>query len=225
MRWSEAGYLSRIVLSHAPRQASVSLILGVRQNMKFQRHAISQFAERVTLSNAGKPISYGGVIDLWRTNAEFRKSFSDSIRCSPFRAFFWETPPLSTSTLGRDFEYTLTQSSELLHAIPDPSPFAKHFETNRDSTVLTFPNLGRDAILVVPCPASEWRDYTHLGQFIQCAPEAQIDLLWKSVGEAMKSRISSNSVWLSTAGLGVSWLHLRLDSRPKYYHYEPYKGA
>ena len=33
MRWSEAGYLSRIVLSHAPRQASVSLILGVRQKI------------------------------------------------------------------------------------------------------------------------------------------------------------------------------------------------
>jgi hypothetical protein len=31
MRWSEAGYLSRIVLAHAPRQVSVSLILGVRQ--------------------------------------------------------------------------------------------------------------------------------------------------------------------------------------------------
>jgi hypothetical protein len=31
MRWSEAGYLSRIMLTHAPRQASVSLILGVRQ--------------------------------------------------------------------------------------------------------------------------------------------------------------------------------------------------
>jgi hypothetical protein len=30
MRWSEAEYLSRIVLAHAPRQASVSLILGVR---------------------------------------------------------------------------------------------------------------------------------------------------------------------------------------------------
>ena len=33
MRWSEAGYLSRIVLTHAPRQASVSLIFDVRQNI------------------------------------------------------------------------------------------------------------------------------------------------------------------------------------------------
>jgi hypothetical protein len=31
MRWSEADYLSRIVLSHAPRQVTVSLILDVRQ--------------------------------------------------------------------------------------------------------------------------------------------------------------------------------------------------
>jgi hypothetical protein len=31
MRWSEAGYLSQIVLAHALRQASVSLILDVRQ--------------------------------------------------------------------------------------------------------------------------------------------------------------------------------------------------
>jgi hypothetical protein len=31
MRWSEAGYLSQIVLSHALRQESVSLILSVRR--------------------------------------------------------------------------------------------------------------------------------------------------------------------------------------------------
>ncbi len=30
MRWSEAGYLSRIVLAHAPRQVAVSLIFDVR---------------------------------------------------------------------------------------------------------------------------------------------------------------------------------------------------
>ena len=37
MRWSEAGYLSQIVLAHALRQASVSLILDVRQKKYMQR--------------------------------------------------------------------------------------------------------------------------------------------------------------------------------------------
>ena len=30
-------------------------------------------------------------------------------------------------------------------------------------------------------------------------------------------------IWLNTAGGGVAWLHIRLDHRPKYYRYLPYK--
>jgi len=54
MRWSEAGYLSRIVLTHAPRQASVSLILGVR-------HTEQNDCPRPTPTNA-----------YWRRRAEAR---------------------------------------------------------------------------------------------------------------------------------------------------------
>ena len=46
--------------------------------------------------------------------------------------------------------------------------------------------------------------------------------LWQSVGEAMARRVGAKPVWLSTAGAGVSWLHVRLDDRPKYYGYVPY---
>jgi hypothetical protein len=45
MRWSEAGYLSQFVLAHALRQVSVSLILGVRQNMKRPKDAPLLLAE------------------------------------------------------------------------------------------------------------------------------------------------------------------------------------
>ena len=37
MRWSEAGYLSQIVLAHALRQVSGSLILDVRQKHEDQK--------------------------------------------------------------------------------------------------------------------------------------------------------------------------------------------
>ena len=30
-------------------------------------------------------------------------------------------------------------------------------------------------------------------------------------------------VWLSTEGSGVPWLHVRMDSRPKYYHTREFK--
>jgi Family of unknown function (DUF6940) len=34
---------------------------------------------------------------------------------------------------------------------------------------------------------------------------------------------NAKPVWLSPAGAGVSWLHLRLDDQPKYYGYAPYR--
>jgi hypothetical protein len=41
MRWSEAGYLSQFVLAHVLRQASVSLILDVRQKQTMEDPAPS----------------------------------------------------------------------------------------------------------------------------------------------------------------------------------------
>ena len=89
--------------------------------------------------------------------------------------------------------------------------------------VVTFPNLGGDAIMVVPCPRAADSVYGHLASFVRNAAESQVHSLWQSVGEAMRKRLSEKAVWLSTAGLGVSWLHVRLDSRPKYYGYAPFK--
>ena len=60
--------------------------------------------------------------------------------------------------------------------------------------------------------------------FLRDGPPEQIDQFWKLVGMRMQQAVSNEPVWLSTAGLGVSWLHLRIDSRPKYYRYVPYKS-
>ena len=106
---------------------------------------------------------------------------------------------------------------------PDPDAFAEHFRGAPESGVVTFPNLRGDAQLVVPCPLADPSAYGHLAAFVREAPAVQQDALWKAVGEAMASRVGQKPVWLSTAGAGVSWLHVRLDDRPKYYGHEPYR--
>jgi hypothetical protein len=45
-------------------------------------------------------------------------------------------------------------------------------------------------------------------------------LLGKKAMERLES--SSNRFWISTSGLGVPWVHVRLDRYPKYYQYGPY---
>ena len=89
--------------------------------------------------------------------------------------------------------------------------------------MVEFSNLGRDAILIVPCLKTVPSAYGHLAAFVREAPEAQRHALWQLVGEAMARRIGPKPVWLSTAGAGVSWLHVRLDDRPKYYRFGPYR--
>jgi len=89
--------------------------------------------------------------------------------------------------------------------------------------VIEFANLGHDAILIVPCPENSSSDYGHFAAFLRHSGESQQHALWKLVGTAMQRRLSREPVWLSTAGGGVPWLHVRLDDRPKYYGYAPYR--
>ena len=91
-----------------------------------------------------------------------------------------------------------------------------------DQGIVSFANLSGDATLIVPSPRIGIDAYGHLAAFIRQAPSSQIDKLWRVIGSTVKSRIGKTPLWLSTAGGGVAWLHVRLDSYPKYYGYSPY---
>jgi hypothetical protein len=141
---------------------------------------------------------------------------------APFAAYRWETPPNTSRTANRAFEFVLLDSPGLA-SNPAPEAFAEHFRRSSSQSVIDFPNLGGDAILVVPCPNGPQSDYGHLAAFLREAPEEQKHALWSRVGTVTTHRLGAAPVWLSTAGAGVSWLHVRLDNRPKYYGYRPYR--
>jgi len=175
--------------------------------------------QKFELMSDDAPIPFADVITLWRTDPDFRSFFIALLADSSFSAFRWETPPITSANADRDFEFVLMRSDALDRPV-DISAFASHFT---DNGVETFPNLGGDAVMVVPCPVASASIYGHLASFIRNAPESQVHQLWQSVGAAMQERINDQPVWLNTAGMGVSWLHVRLDSRPKYYGFLPFK--
>jgi hypothetical protein len=170
-----------------------------------------------------RPATYAEVLDAWVRDADFRTLFNSQLAAAPFKAFRWETPPVTTATKSRPFECVLLDSPGLDRR-PEPNAFAEHFQKAvNDETVVTFSNLGGDAVMVVPCPVAAAAAYVHLAAFVRAAPAEQQHALWQGVGEAMARRIGVRPVWLSTAGAGVAWLHVRLDDRPKYYGYGPYR--
>ena len=165
--------------------------------------------------------SFADVIAGWRTDPAFGTFFNALLADTPYTAFRWETPGVTAVTLTRPFECVLLDSPDLARP-SDPSAFATYL-ADATSPVVTFPNLGRDATLVVPCALADRSAYCHLAAFVRLAPEAQRTALWQAVGEAMSGRVSKRPVWLSTAGAGVPWLHVRLDDRPKYYGHAGYR--
>jgi hypothetical protein len=180
---------------------------------------------QIAVRRGGKPAAYERVVQWWQHDPAFRAWFVDLLGRAPFAAYRWETPPVTAATAGRDFEFVLLDSPAL-DRTPDPHPFAEQFEAaTTGQSVVTFPNLSGDAVLVVPRPASNHSTYGHLAAFVRHAPEPQKHELWRSVGVAMEARLGNRPIWLSTAGMGVPWLHVRLDSRPKYYGFRPYAEA
>jgi len=107
----------------------------------------------------------------------------------------------------------------------EPEVFAAPFAAaGPGALVASFPNLGGDATLIAPCPDAAAGPYPHLAAFCRRAPKRQLLAFWKAVGEALADSLSARPLWLSTSGLGVAWLHARLDSTPKYYTHAPYRS-
>ncbi len=183
--------------------------------MKIERGLLSERTERLRFD-----ATYAEVVEHWRDDAGFRGVFAEALRQCPWEAFFFETPPVRVDTADQPFECVLVDAPSFRTRSPNPAPFSAHFS---DAPVATFPNLAGDAMLVVPCPRVAPEVYLHLAAFLRGAPDDQVDALWAAVGAAVTERLSTRSMWLSTAGLGVFWLHMRLDPRPKYYKHAPYR--
>jgi hypothetical protein len=177
------------------------------------------------LRQDGDGVAYGEVLRRWRDDPAFRDFFTSLLSASEFSAYRWETPPVTKSTVDRGFEFVLINAPGLSEAA-DVNPFSEHFQSVIDGRqVVKFSSLGKDAVLIAPCPIAPLNVYGHLGTFLRGAPPSQVHELWQTVGSAATSALGAEPVWVSTAGMGVSWLHVRLDSRPKYYHFAAYRKA
>jgi len=171
-------------------------------------------------------IAYSEAIQLWEGDGDFRRFFITLLAKVPFRAYFWETPPVTTASAGQPFEFVVVESPDLAKVRPDDRTFGDYFNSAPpDKAIVSFPSLGKDALLIAPRPLVSPSAYPHLARFVREAPEAQQQELWREVGAHLARRLGENPVWVSTSGLGVYWLHVRLDSRPKYYTFRPYKRS
>ncbi|MFT6130708.1 MAG: hypothetical protein ACJATN_002439 [Neolewinella sp.] len=169
-------------------------------------------------------LTFSQVIEGWRDNAAFREFYWATLLKHGGNGCFWEHPCLNRETVDQIYECVITQTDAFSKRTANFRPFARAVSPGKRISI--FPNLSGEALLVVP---NQPEDISFNGRdlisFLQTAPTDLIHDLWKSIGQETAKAIAADAPfqYLSTHGLGVLWLHIRLEEQPKYYHHRPYR--
>ncbi|CBJ49278.1 EsV-1-207 [Ectocarpus siliculosus] len=127
---------------------------------------------------------------------------------------FWET---SVATAGGDSPFrqkTKSAARALPMTLPaDPALFAHHMKNKK--TPVAFNSFGGTLLVI---PPDTGKNFSHLATFYKHSSDAEKRALWKKVAVELQRKLKrGETVYVSTHGTGVSWLHVRLASRPMYY--------
>lgn len=210
----------------------ISRIDSLCENTEFRangyRASISEDAPfGVKKFRIGNPrgMSFRETFELMATQTDFQRFLSRLLRESGFSSYILEMSPFRELDLDSLFEFVLLPIP-LASGEPDRKVYEEYFSWPKAKSrgVVSFPNLGRNALLVVPAPAHESSDYKDLGSFMATAPAEQQDALWGELGVQILKHVSERAIWVSVAGGGIPWLHFRIDEIPKYYRYAPYRN-
>tara|TARA_Y100000310_G_scaffold255230_1_gene262573 strand:- start:517 stop:999 length:483 start_codon:yes stop_codon:yes gene_type:complete len=130
--------------------------------------------------------------------------------------FIWRTSRLDKNgKLPYKQEFLI---NKFLSDKQDYSFFNNYIKKTKNKYVVTFPNLSGDTILIVPIP-KKGKNYAHIKNFIDNASITQQKAFWKQVVKTAKKQLKMyDHIWISTHGLGVPYLHVRISNKPKYYY-------
>ena len=157
-------------------------------------------------------MSWNTVLDQWASGEYFTPPEKADQR------FHW-----NTSVLKNGGDTTFKQKFKVNYKLPSKQSskaFKKQITASKDKYSTSFPNLSGDTILVVPIPRGG-KNYATLFEFCANAPIVQQQEFWKRVAEVARKQMKKfKKVWVSTHGLGVPYLHVRISDSPKYYFSE-----
>lgn len=178
---------------------------------------------KFNIKESGHYLSFDEVLGLLENDESFRTKFVDTLNSVPFKAYNIEFPPIKIENINRSFEFVIVNAPALLSQETNSADFKEHF--NSDELTAVFENLNGDAILISPTPEGD-KDFGHLNNFLKNASAQKIADFLVALAEITESNLKNEEpVWLNTSGLGVAWLHFRIDDAPKYFQYEPYKSS
>ena len=133
--------------------------------------------------------------------------------------FIWRT---SVINANKDMSYKeeFIENNSLICETHDLDTYKPHFEKNKNKNkkyAINFKNFVGDTMLIIPTPRIN-KNYSNLFYFMINASNTQQEEFWKEVVKQIRLLLKTYTyLWISTHGLGVDYLHVRICTYPKYY--------
>ncbi len=175
---------------------------------------------KITTTNKNGIIEYdfhmniGKARDLLSKNKTFRSTCTQILQSVPYPDYVWYLCKIGKGCEVNPFKFTVKQT--VFDCKEDPKTFDA---VNFDKSMNIIPNLSKNALLLVPkYLKTEKRCYSSISKFMRYGPPNQVDDFWKALADILTYPVNA---WISTHGHGVCYLHLRIDSQPKYLNWVP----
>ena len=128
------------------------------------------------------------------------------------------------------FEYELIPE-ENLSDVQDFSVYSNHLsDIPKYKNSISFMNPSNKTMLIIPKPV-KYKNFSHIGNFTEYASETHKKSLYKNIAMNILNVLDDLKpgewIFLSTHGLGVPYLHYRIELSPQYYEkssFVDYKG-
>ena len=129
--------------------------------------------------------------------------------------FMWRTNLLSGEKKGFDHEFIEYKG---LPEEQDYTSFKSYINNSKNKYVVSFNNLSGNTLLVIPMPRKN-KNFATIKDFTDNASAAHQKKFWKKVSVLTRKEFKKHgSVYVSTHGLGVSYLHVRISHKPIHYY-------
>jgi hypothetical protein len=128
---------------------------------------------------------------------------------------FWETSRIHSGGESEFIQKVKPATKHLpMKMRADSTAFRKYLDGA--TTPVKFSNLDKSAVLV--SPPDNGKNFSHIATFYKNSTAQEKKDLWKKVAKAAEKEMKKGKdVFVSTHGTNVPWLHVRIESKPKYY--------
>lgn len=144
------------------------------------------------------------------------KELIEILKNIPFKYYMLKSPCLKCNV---SFQFNINDETHPMSKMKlDCETYKKYFKKNEKIAIFMNPSGKTKLIVPKMLKNIDKNNYLNISTFSRNSPLTQQIELWRKVfREMIKCDKTNQKCYLNTHGLGIGWLHVRIDKTPKYY--------